>query len=57
MGSGTGLLEKKGQVLHKTESNIGEVYREILVDNPLAILSKNARKSLTESEAIITIGN
>ena len=35
----------------------GEIYREIIVDNPMAILLKNVKTKLTKSEAIINIGN
>ncbi|MBO0601854.1 hypothetical protein I2483_09290 [Sporosarcina sp. E16_3] len=56
-GYGTGVIEQFVHVLHNTETNFGEVYGEILVDNPMAILLKNVKTKLTKSEAIINIGN
>lgn len=56
-GHGTGVLEQNVHVLHKSKTNIGEVYREVLVDNPMAIFLKNVKTKLTKSEAIIDIGN
>ena len=37
--------------------NNGEVFEEILVDNPLAIINKNVKTKLTKSQATISIGN
>ncbi|MBK3495089.1 hypothetical protein JFL43_09510 [Viridibacillus sp. YIM B01967] len=56
-GTGTGIIEQNVHVFHKTKSNLGYVYKEILVDNPMAIISKNVKTNLTKSEAIIKIGN
>jgi hypothetical protein len=56
-GDGTGLIEHNVHVFQKTKTNIGEVYREIIVDNPMAILLKNIKTKLTKTEAIINIGN
>ncbi|MDN4608669.1 hypothetical protein [Sporosarcina highlanderae] len=55
-GYGTGIILQEVHVLHNTETNIGNVYREMIVDNPMAILLKNVKTKLTKSEAIITIG-
>ncbi len=56
-GYGTGVVNQEVHVLHKTETNFGNVYREILVDNPMAILLKNVKTELTKSHALITIGH
>lgn len=56
-GYGTGVLEQNVHVLQKIKTNIGEIYREVIVDNPIAIINKNVKTKLTKSEAIITIGN
>ncbi|MGG2082539.1 hypothetical protein [Lysinibacillus pakistanensis] len=53
----TGILEQKVHVFHKNKTNIGDVYKEVLVDNPIAIILKNVKMTLTESEATITIGD
>jgi len=54
---GTGVLEQNVHVLHKNKTNTGDTYKEILVDNPIAIIQKNVETTLNESEATITIGN
>lgn len=56
-GYGTGIIEQNIYVLHKTKTDIGEVYKEIIVDNPMTILLKNVKTKLTKSKAIINIGN
>lgn len=56
-GTGTGILEQYVHVFHKTKTNLGYVYKEILVDNPMAIILKNVKTNLTNSEVIIKIGN
>lgn len=56
-GYGTGIIEQNIHVLHKTKTDIGEVYKEIIVDNPMTILLKNVKTKLTKSKAIINIGN
>ncbi|WP_339250105.1 hypothetical protein NSQ43_10880 [Sporosarcina sp. FSL W8-0480] len=56
-GYGTGTILQEVHVLHNTETNIGNVYREMIVDNPMAILLKNVKTKLTKSVATITIGN
>ncbi|WP_417899913.1 hypothetical protein ABN702_06430 [Bacillus haimaensis] len=54
-GYGTGVLEQNVHVLHQTQTNLGEVYREIIVDDPRTILLRNVKTKLTKSEAIISI--
>lgn len=56
-GYGTGILEQNVHVLHQTQTNSGEVYQEIIVDDPRTILLRNVKTKLTNSEAIITIRN
>lgn len=52
---GTGIQEQNVHVLHNNRVNGGEIYKEILVDNPIAIVLKNVKTSLTKSEATINI--
>lgn len=54
---GTGLINQDIHVLHENKTNLGNVYKEVLVDNPISILLKNVKTKLTKSEAIINIGN
>lgn len=56
-GYGTGILEQNVHVLHQTQTNLGETYREIIVDDPRTILLRNVKTKLTKSEAIISISN
>lgn len=56
-GYGTGLINQEVHVLQKTETNMGNVYKEMIVDNPLEILLKNVKTKLTKSSATINIGN
>ena len=51
-GYGTGVLEQEVNVFHIDSNRFGEV----LVDNPMAIVNKNIRSSLSQSKAEITIG-
>jgi hypothetical protein len=54
---GTGILAQNVHVLHQTQTNLGETYREIIVDDPRTILLRNVKTKLTKSEAIISIRN
>ena len=54
---GTGFLDQEVHVFHKIQSNIGEVYQEVLVDNPKAIILKNVKTKLTPHEAVVIIGD
>lgn len=56
-GTGTGIIEQNVHVFHKTKTNLGYVYKEILVDNPMAVILKNVKTNLTKSEANIKIEN
>jgi hypothetical protein len=56
-GYGTGVKEQTVHVFQKTKTDVGEIYREINVDNPISILKKNVKTNLTKSKAIIIIGN
>ncbi|MDT0162967.1 hypothetical protein [Bacillus sp. AG4(2022)] len=51
-GYGTGVLEQEVAVFHVN----GQPLREVLVDNPMAIVNKNIKSSLTKNKAVITIG-
>lgn len=51
-GYGTGVLEQKVNVFHIDYNRFGEV----IVDNPMAIVNKNIKSSLSQSKAEITIG-
>jgi hypothetical protein len=54
---GTGILDTEVHVLQKIETNIGEVYTEKLVDNPLAILHKNVKsEALPNDKVEVMIG-
>lgn len=56
-GHGTGVLDSEVHVFHKNKTNIGEIYEEVLVDNPMAIILKNVKTKLTPKEAVVTIGD
>lgn len=56
-GYGTGVINQEIHVLHKIDTNFGNVYREILVDNPITTLLKKVKMELTKSHALITIGH
>ncbi len=51
-GYGTGVLEQEVNIFH-IDSNR---FEQVLVDNPMSIVNKNIRSSLTQSKAEITIG-
>jgi hypothetical protein len=51
-GYGTGVLEQEVVVFHVN----GQKLREVLVDNPMAIVRKNIKSSLSKNTAKITIG-
>jgi hypothetical protein len=51
-GYGTGVLEQEVAVFLVK----GQQLREVLVDNPMAIVNKNIKSSLTKNKAVITIG-
>lgn len=36
---------------------LDEVYEEVLVDNPIAIILKNVKTKLTQHEAVVSIGD
>jgi hypothetical protein len=56
-GHGTGVLVTEAHVLQKTPTNVGNLYMEKLIDNPLAIINKNVKmKKLSEDKVEITIG-
>jgi hypothetical protein len=56
-GHGTGVLITEAHVLQKTQTNIGEIYMEKLIDNPLAIINKNVKtKKLLNDQVEIGIG-
>mgnify|MGYP007003813374 CR=1 FL=1 len=58
-GYGTGVLEQEAHVFHIEKKTIGkeimEVPMEVLVDNPLAIIKKTVRTTLTKTESQISI--
>lgn len=56
-GYGSGALDSEVHVLNNTKTNIGEIFVEVLVDNPMAIILKNVNTELTQDEAVISIGN
>ena len=56
-GYGTEALDSEVHVLNKTQTNIGEIYEEVLVDNPMAIILKNVKTKLTQHEAVVSIGD
>ncbi|NEY99800.1 hypothetical protein G4D62_10850 [Bacillus shackletonii] len=56
-GYGTGARDSEVHVFHKIRTNIGEVDKENLVDNPTAIILKNVKTSLSKHQAIVRIGN
>ncbi|MFE4896176.1 hypothetical protein [Peribacillus butanolivorans] len=56
-GYGTEALDSEVHVLNKTQTNIGEIYEEVLVDNPIAIILKNVKTKLTQHEAVVSIGD
>lgn len=51
-GYGTGVLDQEVHVFHSDENRL----EEILVDNPMAIVHKNVKASLTPNKADIAIG-
>ncbi|MGG0283911.1 hypothetical protein ABEY41_02055 [Peribacillus butanolivorans] len=53
-GYGTEALDRKVHVLNKTQTNKGEIYEEVLVDNPIAIILKNVKTKLTQLEAVVS---
>ncbi|MFZ7943222.1 hypothetical protein [Neobacillus sp. 19] len=54
---GTGILVTEAHVLQKTKTNIGEVYEEMLIDDPEAIIKKNVHtKKVSNDQVEITIG-
>jgi hypothetical protein len=56
-GHGTGYLMTKARVLQKTETNIGELYLEKLIEDPEIIIKKNVKmKKITDDKVEITIG-
>lgn len=56
-GYGTGALDSEVHVLNKNQTNIGEIYEEVLVDNPIAIILKNVKTKLTQHEAVVSISD
>ncbi|APH04162.1 hypothetical protein [Bacillus weihaiensis] len=56
-GYGTGVLDSEVHVLNKSQTNIGEIYEEVLVDNPIAIILKNVKTKLTQHVAVVSIGD
>ncbi|MFZ3589919.1 hypothetical protein ACOI1C_11720 [Bacillus sp. DJP31] len=56
-GYGTGIILQEVHVLQKIKTNMGEIFKEVLVDNPMAIILKNVQTKLTKSEAIINTLN
>lgn len=55
-GYGTGVLDSEVHVLNKTQTSIGEIHKEILVDNPISVILKNVKTKLTQHEAVVSIG-
>ena len=56
-GHGTGIMITEAHVLQKTNTSIGEVYEEKLIDNPVAIINKNVKtKKISNNQIEITIG-
>ncbi|WP_248734171.1 hypothetical protein [Neobacillus rhizosphaerae] len=56
-GHGTGIMITEAHVLQKTKTNIGEIYEEKLIDNPVAIINKNVKtKKISNDQVEITIG-
>ncbi|WP_285767380.1 hypothetical protein [Peribacillus sp. SI8-4] len=56
-GYGTEVLDNEVHVLNKTQTSKGEIYEEVLVDNPVAIIFKNVKTKLTQHEAVVSIGD
>lgn len=54
-GYGTGVLDSEVHVLHNIQTNIGENYHEVLVDNPIAVILKNVKTKLTQHEVKVKI--
>jgi len=54
-GYGTGVLDSEVHILHKIQTNMGENFVEVLVDNPLAVILKNVKTKLTQHEVKVTI--
>ncbi|MDU1844948.1 MAG: hypothetical protein E6778_05340 [Niallia nealsonii] len=55
-GYGNDIVKQNVHVFHQIKTNLGNSYKEILVDNPMAIILKNVKTKLTKTEAIINIG-
>lgn len=56
-GHGTGVSITEPHVLQKTETNIGDIYEEKLIDNPVAIINKNVKvKKISNDQVEITLG-
>ena len=55
-GYGNDIVKQNVHVFHQIKTNLGNSYKEILVDNPIAIILKNVKTKLTKTEAIINIG-
>ncbi|MFF2448266.1 hypothetical protein ACFVSW_14295 [Neobacillus sp. NPDC058068] len=54
---GTGIMITEAHVLQKTMTNIGEIFEEKLIDNPVAIINKNVKtKKVSNDQVEITIG-
>ncbi|ETI68252.1 hypothetical protein [Neobacillus vireti] len=54
---GTGIMITEAHVLQKTKTNIGEIFEERLIDNPVAIINKNVKTKLVSNDQVeITIG-
>lgn len=57
-GHGTGIMITEAHVLQKTKANVGEIYEEKLIDNPVVIINKNVKtKKVSKDQVEITIGN
>ncbi|MFP5109522.1 hypothetical protein ACSU6B_22625 [Neobacillus sp. C211] len=56
-GHGTGINITEAHVLQKTKTNIGYIYQEKLIDNPVAVINKYVKtKKLSNDKVEITIG-
>ncbi|MGM0834817.1 MAG: hypothetical protein ACQEV7_01590 [Bacillota bacterium] len=55
-GYGTAVLEQNVHVLHQPQTNLGDAYKEMIVDDPRTILLRHVKTRLTKNEAIIAIG-
>ncbi|MCT8136734.1 hypothetical protein H1D32_02580 [Anaerobacillus sp. CMMVII] len=60
-GHGTGVLEQEAYIFHIETKELGEalveVPVEVLIDNPMAIILKNVRTTLTPEIATIKVGD